>query len=336
MKMAPKAYSISPMLQPSLARIACAEFLGTFILIIIGNGCVAENVLSSQPIALPIHFGYAAAVAIAVTTTGAVSAHINPAVTISLAIFRGAPSWRRVPVYCAAQVLGAFSGAAVVFALYRQALDCYDRVNNVSRSVVGTYATAPIFATYPATYDDGTSASTVTCAATEIVGTAILVAGIFALTDTKTSRRQPELTPVELGVYVGLIVFAIGVSLGFSSGYAINPARDLGPRLLTAVAGWGPDVFRVHGHYFVVPLLAPVVGAVAGGMVHVGLVAGGTCERRTNSCATSVGSKRLHTQQTLERGAQSADEGEELLGAYSGGRNPGGRHRAAESPEDQA
>lgn len=274
------------------------------------------QVLSAQQIVLPIHFGYAVAVAIAVATTGTVSAHINPAVTVAFACFRGAPAWRRVPAYCAAQLMGAFSGAAVVFLLYRQALDSYDRVNNVSRPIVGVHATAPIFATYPATYADGTSASIVTCTATEIVGTAILIAGIFALTDSNVSNGRSQLTPPELGVYVGLIVFAIGLSLGFSSGYAINPARDLGPRILTSLAGWGSEVFTVHEHYFLVPLLAPLVGAVAGAALYVGLVAAPTETTDHTYAPTSAAGKCLQVHRP--RGSRSTDEGEELLGAYEG------------------
>jgi MIP family channel proteins len=189
-------------------------------------------------------------------SAGVSGAHLNPAVTLALAALRGFP-WRKVPAYVLAQVAGAFAGGALAFVTYREAFDAFD---GGARAVAGPLATAGIFSTYPQPF-----LSIAGGFLDQVVGTALLLGVIFALGD---SRNQPP-APGTAPVVVGLLVVAIGMAFGFNAGYAINPARDLGPRLFTAMAG---EVFRAGHGWWWVPLVAPSVGGVLGGFVYDALV----------------------------------------------------------------
>lgn len=238
-----------------IARAALAEFFGTFILIVFGLGVVAQTVLSGQTAgsSLSIQLCWGLAVVLGVYACAGVSgAHINPAVTLALAVRRGFP-WRSVLPYVAAQMAGAFLGAFVVYVTYVEALTAFDQG---VRQVLGPQGTAGIFATYPAPY-----LSTLGGFVDQVVGTALLVAGVFFLTDERNTPPTPGMTPF----FVGLVVVAIGMAFGVNAGYAINPARDLGPRLFTAIAGWGTEVFTAADGWWWVPVVAPCVGAVLGG-----------------------------------------------------------------------
>jgi MIP family channel proteins len=239
-------------------RESAAELLGTFVLIVFGTGVVAEVVLSRRDLGTPltIHLAWGLAVTMGIYVSAGVSgAHLNPAVTLTLAALRGFP-WRKVPAYVLAQVLGAFAGAAVTFLTYREALDHFD---GGVRRVSGESATAGIFATYPQPFLSVFPGGFLD----QVVGTALLTLGIFAFADRRNAG------PATLGpVLVGGLVAVIGMSFGFNAGYAINPARDLGPRLFTFVAGWGSEVFRAGGHWWWVPIVAPCVGGLVGGLVY--------------------------------------------------------------------
>lgn len=240
------------------SRETAAEFLGTFILIAFGVGVVAQTVLSRSANGsfFAINIGWGLAVMLGVYASGGVSgAHLNPAVTLALALTRGFP-WAKVGPFILAQMAGAFAGAAVVYATYYDAFNAYD---NAMRQVEGAQATAGIFATYPQPF-----LSTLGGFVDQVVGTALLMASIFAITDQRNNATPAWLTPV----IVGGIVVAIGVSFGFNAGYAINPARDLGPRLFTALAGWGSGVFTAAGGWWWVPVVAPCVGAVVGALAY--------------------------------------------------------------------
>ena len=246
----------------STTREAAAEFLGTFILIAFGVGVVAQTILSRSANGsyLAINLGWGLAVMLGVYASAGVSgAHLNPAVTVALAIRRGFP-WGKVVPYVLAQVLGAFAGAAVVFLTYREAFDAFD---GGTRQIDGAMATAGIFATYPQQF-----LSIGGGFVDQVVGTALLLIGVLAVTDQKNTAPPGWLSPILVG---GLVV-AIGVAFGFNAGYAINPARDLGPRLFTAVAGWGPGVFTAANGWWWVPVGAPIVGAVIGTLVYDVLV----------------------------------------------------------------
>lgn len=237
-------------------REALAEFFGTTILLTFGLGVVAQTVLSSNGAGSPlgIHLCWGIAVILGVYASAGVSgAHLNPAVTLALALRRGFP-WQRVGPYVVAQMLGAFVGAAIVYFTYREAFAAFD---GGIRQIAGAQGTAGIFATYPAPF-----LSTLGGFVDQVVGTALLVAAVFALTDERNAPPPAGMTPI----LVGVTVMGIGMAFGFNAGYAINPARDFGPRLFTAVAGWGPGVFTAANGYWWVPVVAPCVGAVLGGV----------------------------------------------------------------------
>ncbi|MGD9903105.1 MAG: MIP family channel protein [Vicinamibacterales bacterium] len=241
-----------------LVREVAAECFGTAVLIAFGVGVVAQTVLSAGANGsyLGINLGWGLAVVFGVLVAGGVSgAHINPAVTLALAVHRGLP-WRKVGPYVAAQVIGAFLGAAVVYLVYREAFAAFD---GGIRAVVGERGTAGIFATYPQPFLSLTGGLV-----DQIVGTALLVVGVFAIGDSRNVGVPGWLGPV----LVGALVVVIGVAFGFNAGYAINPARDFGPRLFTAVAGWGGEVFRAGNGWWWVPILGPCIGALLGGAVY--------------------------------------------------------------------
>ena len=245
------------------SREAAAEFLGTFILIVFGVGVVAQTVLSrgANGSFLAINIGWGLAVMLGVYTAGGISGgHLNPAVTLAAALTRGFP-WAKVGPFIVAQMAGAFAASAIVFLTYREAFDAYD---GGVRQVLGAQGTAGIFATYPQPF-----LSIAGGFIDQVVGTALLVIGVLAITDQRNNATPAWLTPV----IVGGIVVAIGVSFGFNAGYAINPARDLGPRLFTAVAGWGGAVFSAAGGWWWVPVVAPCIGAVIGAVVYDFLIA---------------------------------------------------------------
>jgi MIP family channel proteins len=240
------------------SREAAAEFLGTFILIVFGVGVVAQTVLSNNANGsyLGINLGWGLAVTLGVYTAGGVSgAHLNPAVTLALALRRGFP-WSKVAPFVIAQMAGAFVASAVVYLTYREAFASFD---GGMRQILGAQGTAGIFATYPQPF-----LTTLGGFVDQVVGTALLMATILAITDQRNNATPAWLTPI----VVGGIVVAIGVAFGFNAGYAINPARDLGPRLFTAVAGWGGGVFSAANGWWWVPVIAPCVGAALGAVAY--------------------------------------------------------------------
>lgn len=241
------------------AREALAEFLGTFVLLLFGTAVVAQVVLSGNAngtyISINIAWGLAVTMAIYVSA-GASGAHLNPAVTVALAVHRGF-SWTKVVPYCVAQIAGAFAGASVTFLTYREA---FDRFDGGTRLVTGAKATAGIFSTYPQDFLSNVPGGLID----QIVGTALLLLLVLAIGDQKNFAPDPRLQPI----LVGGAVVLIGMSFGFNAGYAINPARDLGPRLFTAIAGWGGEVFTAGNGWWWVPIVGPLIGGVLGGYVY--------------------------------------------------------------------
>jgi MIP family channel proteins len=242
-----------------LVREALAEFFGTFILIVFGVGVVAQVVLSRQTAGtyLSINLGWGLAVTMGCyVSAGVTGAHLNPAVTLALAVHRRFP-WTKVVPYAIAQVAGAFVASAVVYLTYREALAAFD---GGVRQVLGPQGTAGIWATYPQPFLSVFPGGVVD----QVVGTALLVGVILAISDTRNSPAPAGLAPV----IAGLLVAVIGMTFGFNAGYAINPARDFGPRLFTAVAGWGRGVFTAANGWWWVPVVAPLVGGVIGGWTY--------------------------------------------------------------------
>jgi len=249
-----------------VARAFLAEFLGTAILILIGDGSVAQFVLGGRLAGsldvgfLSVNFAWGIAVAMGVyISAGPSGGHLNPAVSLAMALV-GKLSWIMVPVYFLAQYLGAFFGAAILYGVYHDALDAFDGGN---RSVTGPDATAGIWATYPQGY-----LSIATGLGDQVIGTAILVTCVLAITDDKNHSAPKGVVPLS----VGLCVFAIGASFGLNCGYAINPARDLGPRIFTAIAGWGSEVFTAANNWAWVPVVGPHIGGIVGAFGYLLLV----------------------------------------------------------------
>jgi len=235
-----------------------AEFLGTFVLMLFGIGVVAMVVLfpSHVPGEL-IHGGYTnitlgwgLAVTMGIYVAGKISgAHLNPAVTLALAVFRGFP-WKKVAPYSLAQTAGAFSAAALVFRNYRPAFRAFDP--NLEKTA-GVFTTFPAFPAWPqAGFLD------------QVIGTALLVLLIFAITDEFNAPPVANLIPL----MSGLVVVAIGMSFGGMHGYPINPARDFGPRLFTALAGFRNNGLTDGTRTWWIPVVAPLVGGVIGGAVY--------------------------------------------------------------------
>ena len=235
-----------------------AEFLGTMVLMMFGNGVVAMVVLFASGVPgeivhggwTNINFGWGLGVTMGIYIAGKISgAHINPAVTLAVATFRGFP-WRKVIPYWIAQVAGGFVGAALVYLDFRPAFHAFDP---------GLTKTAGVFTTFP-TYPDVLSAGLVD----QAIGTALLVMLIFALIDDRNMPPQANLTPV----LIGAVVVGIGMSFGGLHGYAINPARDFGPRLFTAVAGFKNNGLTDGQPVFWVPIVGPLLGSLIGAAVY--------------------------------------------------------------------
>ncbi len=234
-----------------------SEFLGTLVLILLGAGVVAMVVLFGTGVPgeivkggyTNITLGWGLAVTMGIYVSGRISgAHLNPAVTVALAVFRGFP-WSRVGPYCASQVAGAFCAAAIVFLNYRPAF---------LKTDPNLESTAGIFTTFPAFPDAPFSGFL-----DQVIGTALLLFLIFAITD---DRNQPigPLGPM----LVGMVVVAIGISFGGMHGYAINPARDFGPRLFTVAAGFKNNGLTDGSGVFWVPIVAPLIGGLLGAALY--------------------------------------------------------------------
>ncbi|CAL9594202.1 MIP/aquaporin family protein [Streptomyces sp. Tu 3180] len=251
-----------------------AEFLGTFVLILLGIASVAVAVVglpgSGRQVVefgpanwLIIAWGWGLAVVFAVYVAGGVSgAHLNPAVTLAFAVRRDFP-WRKVLPYWLAQVVGAFVAAALVYACYRWAIDASNAGEGIPRDEsLGTYS---IFATFPAEYFGDSWWGPLL---DQIVGTGILLLLICALIDTRNTAPLSNLHPF----LIGLVVVAIGLTFGTNAGYAINPARDFGPRLFTYFEGWGaialPGTFQWFSGYWWIPIVGPLIGGVLGTVVY--------------------------------------------------------------------
>lgn len=243
-----------------------AEFLGTMILILLGDGCSAQTILSggAHGDATTIGIGWGLAVVFGVYVSFGVSGgHINPAVSIALATF-GRMKWAEVPEYIVAQVLGAFCGAGLVYADYLEAFNAYD---GGVRSITGPTATAGAFCTFPAPF-----MSWVGAFFDQVLASAILMAMIFMITDVR-NLGNPVLVPV----IVGAGVCSIGLSFGWETAFAINPARDLGPRMMAAAVGY-PGMFTYFHHYCLVPIFGPICGTIIGASAYTILIDSGSKE----------------------------------------------------------
>lgn len=235
-----------------------AEFAGTFVLILIGCGTVAQVVTSEGANGDwgTLVWGWGVAVTMGVYIAGRVSgAHLNPAVTLALAVFKGF-AWRKVLPYSLAQTVGAFLAALVVRAVYAGPIAAVDPGHTV--------ATQTIFSTLP-----GEHVTIFAAFGDQIVGTALLVFVIFALTNALNNPPGANMAPF----MIGFLVVGIGIAFGANAGYAINPARDLGPRLASFVTGYDTAFVTSAGvPYWWLPIVAPLLGGLIGGGAFVLLV----------------------------------------------------------------
>jgi len=234
-----------------------AEFLGTFVLILFGCGVVAMVVLFPTTNAgevihggyTNITIGWGLAVTMGIYIAGKLSgAHLNPAVSLAFAVFRGFP-WRKVLPYSIAQTAGAFVAAAL---LYWNYLPAFRQVDPQLQRTAGVFTTFPAFPGLPqAGFLD------------QFIGTGLLVLLIFAIIDEFNAPPGANLTPL----LIGLVVVAIGISFGGMHGYAINPARDFGPRLFTVAAGFRNNGLTDGTRVWWIPVGAPLLGGLAGAAI---------------------------------------------------------------------
>jgi glycerol uptake facilitator protein len=244
--------------KPSLWAQLAAEFLGTFVLILFGTGVVAMVVLfPTKNAGEVVHGGYTnitlgwgLAVTMGIYVAGKISgAHLNPAVTLSLAVFRGFP-WRNVLPYSIAQTAGAFLAAALV---YRNYAPAFHQVDPGLEKTAGIFTTFPAFAGMP-------QAGLLD----QIIGTGLLLLLVLAITDDWNTPPGANLAPL----MIGLVVVAIGMSFGGMHGYAINPARDFGPRLFTVAAGFRNNGITDGSRVWWVPIVGPLVGGLLGSALY--------------------------------------------------------------------
>src|SRR6266704_4366707 len=249
------------------------EFFGTMILILFGDGVVATVFLfanigannAATPFAnewIVIILGWGLAVMLGIYVAGAISgAHINPAVTLGLAA-TGRHPWGKVLPYWGAQVLGAFVAGGILYFVYQGALVHALAVNKLTISQIAQPVTGNgygwIFYTFPKAF-----VGTFGAFGDEFLGTALLMGLILVIVDARNQPVQANLNPL----IIGLLIVAIGSSFGLNTGYAINPARDFGPRLWIALVSGGESL-SVYNFYFWIPIVAPLLGGAAGAFIY--------------------------------------------------------------------
>ncbi len=243
-----------------------SECLAVFIIITLGCSVAGMYVLYDPSPYANAYWGvciaWGMAVTIAIYVTGAVSGtHANPAVTLALAIYRGFPM-RKVLPYSAAQILGGFLGAAVVYVLFSPVIDQYNVLHHLSRAADG--GAAGVFFTHP-----GLAITPIHAFFDEIILTGLLVLGIFAVTEEFNTMAP---TANSGALIIGLLVATIGASAGYLESWAINPARDFGPRLFAYFAGWGAAALPSPGNYWWVPIAGPLIGGIVGGGLYQCLI----------------------------------------------------------------
>ena len=253
--------------QPTLSSQCMAEFLGTALLIFFGTGCVAALKVAGASFGLwEISIIWGAGVSMAIYLTAGVSgAHLNPAVSIALWLFAGFEK-HKLPFYIIAQIAGAFCGAALVYTLYSNLFFDFEQAHQMIRGSQASLELASVFSTYP-----HPSLSTTQAFLVEMIITAVLMAVIMALTDDNNGLPRGALAPL----LIGLLIAVIGSAMGPLTGFAMNPARDLGPKLMAFLAGWGEIAFTGGRDipYFLIPIFAPIIGAILGAALYRGVIA---------------------------------------------------------------
>ena len=265
----------------SLRAQCIAEFLGTGLFLFFGICCLSALKLAGASLGLwEICIIWGLGISLAVYLTAGISGgHLNPAVTVALWLFACFPG-RKVLPYIVAQVAGAFGGAVLAWILYSTLFTQFETVHHMVRGSLESLQLASIFSTYPAP-----ELSIWHAALVEVVITSMLMGMIMALTDDGNGVPKGPLAPL----LIGILVAGIGASTGPLTGFAMNPARDFGPKLFTWFAGWG-NIAMTGGRdipYFIVPIIAPLLGACLGAAIYRFLIANNlpchTCVEEENT-----------------------------------------------------
>jgi glycerol uptake facilitator protein len=235
-----------------------SEAIAVFIIIAFGDSVAAMYTLYSPSPYQGAYWGVCIAwglgVTIAIYATGSISGtHANPAVTLALALSRKF-SWAKVIPYCIAQVAGGLLGAVIVYVLYVPVINHFNEVSHLTRAAGGA---AGVFFTHP-----GLAITPMHALSDQIILTAFLIFGIFAITE-QYNEMAPGANSGAL--MIGLLVAVIGASMGYLEAWAINPARDFGPRLFCFMAGWGRSALPSPDNYWWIPIVGPLIGGVVGG-----------------------------------------------------------------------
>jgi glycerol uptake facilitator protein len=249
------------------------ELFGTFLLVFFGCGSVATAVLlGAQAGVFQVAIVWGLGITTAIYLTGSLSgAHLNPAVTIAMAVWSDFPAKRVVP-YILVQMLGAFVASAVLYFIYHGSFIAYESAHDIVRGASGSEATAMVFGEYfpnpggkPLSEAGRATMPHLAAFFTEVIATAILVLVIFCVTDHENSTRPQILTAASIGLTVTLLISLLG-PLTMA---CLNPARDFAPRVFSALAGWGSIPFTANGMgWLTVYLIAPVIGGLAGGGIY--------------------------------------------------------------------
>lgn len=243
-----------------LLRACLAEFVGTAILVLFGCGVLAQTFLGNfnrdaHGNFFSVSFGWGMAVAFGVFFSGCGgSGNINPAITLAFAVIGKLPLIR-VPLYTISQILGGFVGALALFGVYHEKIMLQISQADNNQYLMNT--TGNIFVTNP-------WASHTTCFLDQVLGTAILAAGALTVVDYKGWKVPTYLHPL----FLGLLVYSLVGCFALNAGCALNPARDLGPRLMLLMCGWGSAAFTGGDYFFWIPIIGPYLGAIIGAVLY--------------------------------------------------------------------
>ncbi len=258
---------------PTHKQQFCGEFIGTFLLVFFGCGSVCAAVTTGAQVGIfQVAIIWGLGIATAIYLTGALSgAHLNPAVTLAIVVYRELPL-KRLPLYWSAQFLGAFAGAAVLYLCFSEAITSYEKAHAIVRGGTGSEATAMVFGEYfPNPSGKALSEhvepdiSVARAFGVEFLGTAILLLVIFGITDD----QNPERPRAIIGPAIGLTITMLISLFGPLTMACFNPARDFAPRLFSSWVGWGRVPFEANGcGWLIVYILAPFFGALFGGLIY--------------------------------------------------------------------